>query len=232
MDFCSRLVGFYVFLTKIPLGWFVLKPFGTLENQSIFCLFVLIFLSAAIFCIGLTDFLQGNSVKAMIFGRSLTLVLLALGAAKAQLCADPGVLTCHPVVGDLPLLDGDLSDWADVVGIETSLYAPLTLQQYGPGKAKVKCAHSADDRIFMTLEIPGKYRFNATSNEMCAAVATMMKVGADAMYYTTWERAQMHRPGAMLRAACHPPVKPTRSTSVLIGSSPPPNKASLTPSTP
>jgi hypothetical protein len=143
----------------------------TLEHQSVFCLFVLIFLSAAIFCIGLTDFLQGNSVKAMIFGRSLTMVLLALGAVKAQLCADPGgVLTCHPVVGDLPLLDGDLSDWADVVGIETSLYAPLTLQQYGPGKAKVKCAHS-DDRIFMTLEIPGKYRFNATSNEMCAAVA-------------------------------------------------------------
>jgi hypothetical protein len=119
----------------------------------------------------------------MIFGRSLTL-LLALGAAKgAQLCADPGVLTCHPVVGDLPpVLDGDLSDWADVVGIETSLYDPLSLDLYEPGKAKVKCAHS-DDRLFMTLEIPGKYRFNATSNEMCAAIATMMKVGEDATYH-------------------------------------------------
>ena len=117
-----------------------------------------------------------------MFSGSLSLLLLALGAAKAEpTCEDPGVLVCHPVVGDLPVLDGDLSDWADVVGIETSLYAPLTLEQYGPGKAEVKCAHSGD-RIFMTMEIPGKYRFDATSNKLCASIATMTKVGADATY--------------------------------------------------
>jgi hypothetical protein len=74
------------------------------------------------------------------------------GAAAApaveapQLCPDPFSLTCHPVVGDLPVLDGDLSAWAAVAGIETSLCAPLTLEHHGPGKAQVKCAHS-DDRI-------------------------------------------------------------------------------------
>jgi hypothetical protein len=118
----------------------------------------------------------------MIFGRTLLPLLLALATAEAQLCADPGALTCHPVVGDLPVLDGNLSDWADVVGIETSLYAPLLNELYGPGKAEVKCAHSAD-RIFLTLEIPGKYRFDATSNAMSAAIATMMKIGADATFY-------------------------------------------------
>jgi hypothetical protein len=34
----------------------------------------------------------------------------------------------------------------------------------------------------MTLEIPGKCRFDALSNKRCAAVATMMKIGPDAMF--------------------------------------------------
>jgi hypothetical protein len=80
------------------------------------------------------------------------------------------------------VLDGDLSDWADVVGMETSLYAPLTLDKYGNGKATVKCAHSGD-RVFMTLEVPGKYRFSVDDNKLCPSIATMMKMGVDATFY-------------------------------------------------
>jgi hypothetical protein len=57
----------------------------------------------------------------------------------------------------------------------------LTGELYAPGKAELKCAHS-EDRLFLTLSVPGKYRFDAGSNELCAAIATMTRIGEDASF--------------------------------------------------
>jgi hypothetical protein len=91
-------------------------------------------------------------------------------------------IECERFMGDLPVLDGDIAEWSDITGIEIPLYAPLTGELYASGKAELKCAHS-EDRLFLTLSVPGKYRFDADSNELCAAIATMTRIGEDATYY-------------------------------------------------
>jgi hypothetical protein len=91
-------------------------------------------------------------------------------------------IECENFMGELPVLDGDIAEWSHITGMEIPLYAPLTSELYAPGKAEVKCAHS-EDRLFLTLSVPGKYRFSADSNNLCAAIGTMMRIGEDASFY-------------------------------------------------
>ena len=53
--------------------------------------------------------------------------------------------------------------------------------EYFDEKATIKCSYDATN-IYFAFEIPGDYRFNATNNKQCAAIATMMKVGPDASF--------------------------------------------------
>jgi hypothetical protein len=49
---------------------------------------------------------------------------------------------------------------------------------YGLGEASYKCVHDSE-KLYFALEIPGEYRFNATNDEQCAAIGTMMKMGSN-----------------------------------------------------
>ena len=80
-----------------------------------------------------------------------------------------------------PTLDGNLTDWASVDGIETDIYAIGGIK-YAGGAVMYKCAYDATN-IYFALMIPGPYRFNATNNQMCPSIATMFKVGTLATYY-------------------------------------------------
>ncbi len=71
-------------------------------------------------------------------------------------------------------LDADLSEWESVEGITTELFM-ITQSVYKDGNATFKCLYD-DDNIYLTMQIPGLYRFNATDNHQCAAIATMTKV--------------------------------------------------------
>ena len=53
--------------------------------------------------------------------------------------------------------------------------------EYFDEKATIKCSYDATN-IHFAFEIPGDYRFNATNNKQCAAIATMMKIGPDATF--------------------------------------------------
>jgi len=87
--------------------------------------------------------------------------------------------TCRPTT-TAPTLDADHSEWADVKGIATDMLM-ITGEEYAGGQASYKCMYD-DEKIYFALEIPGEYRFNATDNKQCAAIATMMKIGPDASY--------------------------------------------------
>lgn len=79
-----------------------------------------------------------------------------------------------------PKLDADHSDWDDIEAFTTGMHL-ISGVEYPEGKSSFKCSHD-DTKIYLALEIPGDYRFNTTDNKLCAAVATMMKIGVDATY--------------------------------------------------
>lgn len=108
----------------------------------------------------------------------LASLALPLAVVQAQDCGT--TWKCFPST-TAPTLDADHSDWADVGGITTDLTLIKGGSTYTAGKAVYKCMYD-DTHIFFALEIPGEYRFNPENNKQCAAIATMMKVGADATY--------------------------------------------------
>jgi hypothetical protein len=116
------------------------------------------------------------------FTVSVALSLALLGAAltgKAQ-AACGATWTCGKT-GTPPTLDADHSEWADVEAYTTTLQT-ITGVQYAEGSAIYKCMYD-DDKIYLALEIPGDYRFNATDDHHCAAIATMMKIGTEATLF-------------------------------------------------
>lgn len=86
---------------------------------------------------------------------------------------------CHPVK-TTPTLDADHSDWADVEAYTSSLLM-ISGSEYAEGGLTAKCQYDSEN-IYFAFEIPGKYRFSATDNHLCAAIATMFKVGSKATY--------------------------------------------------
>jgi hypothetical protein len=119
----------------------------------------------------------------MIWPKSPFVLCVALAATilprevSAQDCGT--TWTCAPTSAP-PTIDSDLSEWADVEGISTAI-TMITGEDYAAGNAAYKCMYD-DTHIFFALEIPGDYRFNATDNTQCAAIATMLKIGASASY--------------------------------------------------
>ena len=113
-------------------------------------------------------------ISASLFTGSLLLVCYA----KGQEC--PSLWKCHPTKTASPTLDANLDEWTEVEGIETSIKM-ITGVDYAPGAASYKCLYD-ESKIYFALEVPGFYRFNATDNHHCAAIATMMKVGVDATF--------------------------------------------------
>lgn len=123
----------------------------------------------------------------MIYSKS-TIALVLLGPANllplhhAQTCPDSW--TCMATT-TAPVLDGDTTEWASVEGITSSVLQPLTVTEYDLGMPTYKCMYD-ETNIYFALEIPGLYRFNATTNnEQCASVAFMMQIGVDAES-STW----------------------------------------------
>jgi hypothetical protein len=119
----------------------------------------------------------------MIWPNSPLVLCVALAATilpqqvSAQECSS--TWTCAPTSAP-PTIDSDLSEWADVEGISTPILM-ITGAEYAPGNAEYKCMYD-DTHIFFALEIPGDYRHNSTDNTQCAAIATMLKIGASATY--------------------------------------------------
>ena len=88
---------------------------------------------------------------------------------------------CNPTITP-PTLDGNLTDWADVVGAyQSTMVQPLTAAVYDAGDVTYKCQYDADN-IYFALEIPGEFRFNATNDHQCASIATMTKIGSMATF--------------------------------------------------
>ena len=98
--------------------------------------------------------------------------------ANAQECAT--TWKCMPVTGSPPVLDADHSDWADVEAYTSSLVT-TTGTEWDAGNPVLKCLYD-ENQIYFAFEIPGEYRFSTEDNKLCAAVATMMKVGEKATY--------------------------------------------------
>ena len=110
-----------------------------------------------------------------------TLLSLAAVAsfAVAQDCGS--TWKCYPVSGTTPELDGDLSEWNGVEAYTTDLVQALTKTTYDAGSASHKCQYDWK-KIYLAIEIPGEYRFNATDDHQCASIATMTKVGSMAEF--------------------------------------------------
>jgi hypothetical protein len=100
-----------------------------------------------------------------------------IGPAAAQDCGSK--LVCEYVLS-APTLDANVTEWDDVAGLSTDLLK-YTGPKYDEGQASYKCLYDDTD-IYFALEVPGRYRFNATDNHKCAAIGTMMKIGADATF--------------------------------------------------
>ena len=105
------------------------------------------------------------------------LILTLVATVRAQDC--PTTWTCAYTTTP-PTLDADVSDWNSVDGITTSLLM-ITGETYADGDATFKCVYD-DELIYFALEIPGVYRFSDTVSELCAAIATMMKIGSQATF--------------------------------------------------
>ena len=80
------------------------------------------------------------------------------------------------------LCDTDLSEWALVEGITTPLKDPIGGKKYDVGASTYKCLYD-DERIYFAMTIPGFYKFSTEDNHMCAALATMTKIGSAATFY-------------------------------------------------
>jgi len=114
------------------------------------------------------------------FPKSTLLSLAAVASfAVAQDCGS--TWKCYPVSGTTPQLDGDLSEWNGVEAFTTDLVQALTKVTYDAGSASHKCQYDSD-KIYLAIEIPGEYRFNANNDHQCASIATMTKVGSMAQF--------------------------------------------------
>ena len=109
----------------------------------------------------------------------LALLLVLASTTYAQQCSGkPSTLTCLPA-SISPTLDAELSEWASVEGIDTSIYQIGGTEYHH--NVSYKCLYD-ETNIYFALVIPGDYRFNASVSELCASIATMFKIGSNASY--------------------------------------------------
>jgi hypothetical protein len=100
----------------------------------------------------------------------------------------------------LPQLDADLSDWTTdddnnngTTILVTPVYHAILAEEYDDGQVTIQCRYSSgsstttgDDsgvgQLYLAIQVPGLYRFNALDDHQCAAIGTMMKMGPDATF--------------------------------------------------
>jgi len=115
-----------------------------------------------------------------IFFVAATTLLGAVFTSAETVC--PTEWKCYPT-STAPTLDGDLSEWEDITGVESTLQGALTGTPYLEDMTSTfKCLYDANN-IYLALTFPGLYRFNSTDNTQCASIATMQKIGVDASFY-------------------------------------------------
>jgi hypothetical protein len=110
------------------------------------------------------------------------LALLLLGSSMSPIIAQDSCSTtwkCQPTTSP-PVLDGNHSEWMDVEAYTTSL-TKTTGSNYDAGEATYKCLYDSDN-IYFAMEIPGEFRFSADDDHLCAAIATMFKIGENASF--------------------------------------------------
>jgi len=91
-------------------------------------------------------------------------------------CTAPTKMVCQAVATG-PTLDGDLDEWSNVEGGIVTALQNIFGTTYANGEATYKCVHDSE-KVYFALEIPGDYRFNASSDEQCASIGTMTKIGS------------------------------------------------------
>ncbi|MGK3743524.1 MAG: hypothetical protein ACI8RD_007670 [Bacillariaceae sp.] len=123
-----------------------------------------------------------------------SLLLASLGASSVNSQAQCGygaTMVCNYIGSDIsidisrtndnkpPVLDGDISEWANVSGGISPEIKSIFGKTYMDGNPSFKCLYDSTNIYFM-LEIPGKYRFDPDENTKCASIGTMMPIGTKA----------------------------------------------------
>lgn len=80
-----------------------------------------------------------------------------------------------------PTIDADFRDWDGMEFISTKLIQALTGKEYDAGHGIYMCMYDTDN-IYIALQIPGEFRYNATDNHLSPAVGLMFKMGSKATY--------------------------------------------------
>lgn len=107
--------------------------------------------------------------------------LVVVVAVAQEYCDAPTTFTCQPTDDSVITIDANLDEWTDVKGIQTPLTPALGGTVYAGGDATYKCRFS-DTYLYLTMEIPGSYRFDTSDSAKCASISTMFKVGAEATF--------------------------------------------------
>lgn len=118
----------------------------------------------------------------MVVLKACTLSLFTFAASLATAnaaCANMPQLVCRKTTSP-PTLDADLSEWTPIQGIDTQIDS-IAGTPYVEGNLKAKCLYD-NERIYFSMQIPGEFSFDTEDNHKCAAIGTMLKVGADATY--------------------------------------------------
>ena len=116
-------------------------------------------------------------MKSSFVSHFLALCTVACLVAAQSECSSP--MICKSTTSP-PTLDGDLSDWANVTGIDIQL-TNITGSVYEPGNLTAKCLYDSTN-FYLAMEVPGAYLYDATTDELCAAIGMMMKIGQEATF--------------------------------------------------
>mmetsp|Transcript_2002 Transcript_2002/g.4284 ORF Transcript_2002/g.4284 Transcript_2002/m.4284 type:complete len:346 (-) Transcript_2002:263-1300(-) len=130
-----------------------------------------------------------------ISNKYLFLILAILSPSSVESsgdCGYGGTMTCeriddtvdvsrNPADQGVPVLDGDTSEWAAVTGGISPSIKSIFGKTYEDGKPSYKCLYDSR-KVYFSLEIPGKYRFDTADNKKCAAIGTMMPIGDKAAF--------------------------------------------------
>jgi len=134
---------------------------------------------------------RGRGVAVTLLTRVVLLPLVLIAAHSGPTNAPPCADSLNPVHLSAPFvpgtitLDGNSDDWKTVSGQQFEVLqaiAPDPAEKYPFGSITVKVAHDGQN-LFVLLEAPGPYVWNATSPHLAASAALMFGVGDDATYY-------------------------------------------------
>jgi cell division septation protein DedD len=112
----------------------------------------------------------------------LSLFLTApVAVVQGQASAPYLPLTCIKLTGAPPTIDSNFADWTNEATLSTPIFHAITTERYEDGDMVVRCRYD-DNKIYLAMEVPGLFRFNATDNKQCASISTMAKIGKSASF--------------------------------------------------